>query len=130
MKLLQFLTISMIAGALTIGVSAFAGEWEPYDESAFKQAQAEGKTVVLDFHADWCPTCKKQKPILEGLLKEKDFEAVVGFTVDYDDATDLKKSLKVQKQSTLIVYKGKREVARNIGLTNKDEIKALILKGI
>lgn len=70
------------------------------------------------------------EPMLEGLLQEGELEPVVGFTVDYDNATGLKKSLKVQKQSTLIVYRGKNEVARNMGLINKDEIKALIMKGI
>lgn len=130
MKLYQSFTSLLAITAFAIGANAFAGEWKNYDEAAFKQAQAQGKTVVLDFHADWCSTCKKQKPVLEGLLEDKDLGSVVGFTVDFDSATDLKKNLKVQKQSTLIVYKGKSEVARNMGLTSKDDIKSLIMKGI
>lgn len=130
MTLFQSLARSAAIIAMTTGINAFAGDWNPYSEAAFKQAQADGKTVVLDFHADWCSTCKKQKPVLEGLLQEGKLEPVVGFTVDFDNAAGLKKSLKVAKQSTLIVYKGKNEVARNMGLTNKDEIKALIMKGI
>lgn len=130
MTLFQLLTRLVAIIAMTTGINAFAGDWKPYSEAAFKQAQADGKTVVLDFHADWCSTCKKQKPVLESLLQEAELEPVVGFTVDYDNASALKKSLKVQKQSTLIVYKGKSEVARNMGLTNRDEIKALIMKGI
>jgi thioredoxin 1 len=133
LEAMSFLQVSKILTTFAISVSslsAFAGGWSPYEEAAFAKAQGEGKTIVLDFHADWCPTCKKQKPILESLLQEEQFGPVVGLTVDFDKENQLKKQLKVQKQSTIIVFKGKNEVARSTGITKKDEIKALVSKGI
>lgn len=130
MKLYQSLRILGAALMMAVGVNAWAGDLQSYNEAAFKKAQADGKTVVLDFHADWCSTCSKQKPVLESLLNEEGFSSVVGFTVNYDKAKDLIKNLKVQKQSTLIVYKGKEEKARDMGLTDEAKIKALVMKGI
>ncbi len=32
--------------------------WQPFSPQALAQARAEGKTVMVDFSADWCLTCK------------------------------------------------------------------------
>jgi thiol:disulfide interchange protein/DsbC/DsbD-like thiol-disulfide interchange protein len=55
-----------IMSALLIGVLAFRfltpGQyelpWQPYSPTALAEAQAQGKTVLVDFTADWCLTCK------------------------------------------------------------------------
>ena len=30
---------------------------QPFDAKAFEQAQAGGKTVLIDVYASWCPVC-------------------------------------------------------------------------
>ena len=32
--------------------------WQPFSPRALQEARAEGKTVMVDFAADWCPNCK------------------------------------------------------------------------
>lgn len=57
---------SGIAAAAAIGFLAFtlAAEgpevvpWEPYDEARLTALRAEGRTVLIDFTAKWCPTCQ------------------------------------------------------------------------
>ena len=84
---------------------------KPYTAEAVKTAMAEGKTTLLFFHAPWCPVCKAQEPKVKAHLNGA-HKNVVAFKVDYDSNMVLRKELKVDKQSTLILYQGMKEVAR------------------
>lgn len=120
-----------LAATMTLLFASFAqADFKPYSKEAYDMAISEGKTVVLDFHASWCPTCKKQEPILNEVLMMKGYENVVGLKVDFDKEKDLKKALNVSKQSTLVVFKSGKEITRKTGLTSKDEIKKLIDSGM
>jgi len=44
-----------------------AGAPEPYDQAAFKAAQAAGKSIIVEIHADWCTECKVQNTVLNKL---------------------------------------------------------------
>ena len=43
---------------------------------------------------------------------------------------DIAKYLNIDYRSTIVVYKDNKEIARIIGITNKDDIYSLIKKGI
>ena len=49
---------------------------------------------------------------------------------DYDSETALKKRLRVVQQSTFVVFKGGKEVARSTGETRRDAIAALFDKAL
>lgn len=101
-----------------------------FDAQAFEAAQAAGKPVLVEVHADWCPTCAKQKPIIGELLSRPDMKAYQVFTIDFDTQKDLLRRFAVQKQSTLVVFKGKQEVGRSTGETDRQRIAALLQKGL
>lgn len=121
-----------IAFALGLGIStmALAAGWSDFDNAAFKKAQDSGATVLVDFHATWCPVCAQQKPALDKLLADKEFQGVKAFVADYDTQTDLKKQMKIVSQSTLVVFKGGKEIARSTGVTDPAELRALLRKGL
>jgi thiol:disulfide interchange protein len=105
-----------------------AAEFKPYDNAAFNALQAAGKPVVIHVHADWCPTCKLQALILTDLFKSPSFRDYTVLRVDFDTQQDVRKALRVGAQSTLIVYRGRNEVARSVGDTSKDSINAALRK--
>lgn len=120
------------AVALGLGLAALAASAAevPFDKARFDTALAQGKPVIVDFAASWCPTCKAQKPIVDSLLKETKMQPVTLFAADYDKEVALKKRLGVTMQSTFVVFKGGKEVGRSTGQTQKAEIAALFDKAL
>jgi len=107
-----------------------AAPTQTFDETAFRQAQQAGKTILVHVQADWCSACAKQKPILESLGKDKAYEGVVRFSVDFDKPGNALKLFRVTSQATLLVFKGDKEVARSTFDTNPDSIRATLAKGV
>jgi thioredoxin 1 len=93
-----------------------------YTDAAFEAAQAAGKSVLVEVSAPWCPTCKAQAPVIGALLAKPEFRNVAVFEVDFDSQKDALAKFKVQKQSTLITFKGKAEVSRSTGVTAVEAI--------
>jgi thioredoxin 1 len=110
--------------------TASAMDKKPFDQKAFEAAQAAGKPILVEVHAPWCPVCKAQAPTLAKLRNDVKFKNLVSFNVDFDSQKDLLKKFNVQKQSTLIVFKGKQEVGRSTGDSNAGSIEALVAKSI
>jgi thioredoxin 1 len=100
---------------------------QPFDAKAFEQAQATGKTVLIDVYASWCPVCKKQQPTIAHLEKEN--PGLVVYEVNFDNDKNVLRKFGVQAQATLIVFKGAKEVGRSTGESDAARIQALIEKG-
>ena len=122
MKILAFFIV-------LISTSSFAGEYETnFDIEKFKFAQNNGKIVVIHSWNKSCGTCAKQKPILE--KAKKDFKNVIFMNFEQTKNKDIAKLLKVDYWTTIVVYKDNKELAREIGLYNEEDIYNLIKKGI
>lgn len=122
--------ILIAASSLLVATTAFAAETKPFDQATFAALQAANKPVLVDVYADWCPTCKAQEPLISALIGSPEFKDYTVLRVNFDTQKDVRKSLRVANQSTLIVYRGKRELARTTGDTNKDSIAASLRKGL
>ena len=124
---------SMLAAAVAatgVSSSAWADATVPFSEDAFKAAQASGSPILVEIHADWCPTCKAQKPILDQLTSAPKFKDLKIFRVDFDAQKPIVKQFKAQMQSTLIVFKGVKEEGRSVGDTKQASIATLLDKSL
>ena len=121
------LTLCVLAAVVLLAFSVVGHAAQPFDDQSFKQAQAAGKTILVDVPAFWCPTCRRQRPIVEQI--EKETPNLVVYEVDFDTAKETLRHFRVQYQSTLIVFKGTEEVGRSTGETDPTRIRALIAKG-
>ncbi len=119
-----------LPAAVAFGPLAPAMSPQSYDQKAFDAAQAAGKSILVEVSAPWCPVCKAQAPILSKLSGEAKYKDIVRFNIDFDSQKALLRTLKVNTQSTLIVYKGKQEAGRSTGDTNPASIEALLAKAI
>ena len=123
------LLVAVVASvALLCALPAYAAEWKPFDAASFAQAQKEGKPILVDIFAAWCPVCRAQNPILTQLTRAPKFDDMVVFKIDFDDQKDAVRALKATSQSTLIVYQGETEKGRSVGDTNPASIEALLDK--
>jgi thioredoxin 1 len=122
-------TLFPIAALFAVGASAIAQQaapGTPFTEKAFSDAKKAGKSILLDVSAPWCPTCRAQAPIISKLLSEKKYQDVILLKIDFDSQKDVLRALNVRQQSTLIGFKGDKEVKRSTGDTNPMSIEDLI----
>lgn len=122
--------LGLAALAVFVATPAFARESVPFTRVAFEAAQKEGKSILVEIAASWCPTCRAQKPIIEGLLDSAKFRGMVAFRIDFDDQADEVRAMGAQTQSTLITFKGRKEAGRSVGDTNPKSIEELLGRAI
>lgn len=116
--------------ALAAMGSAWAGNAEPYTPARFDQLASQGKPVLVAIHADWCPTCKAQRPILSGLMARPEYKEVTELVVDFDKDKPAVSRFKASMQSTLVAFKGGKEVGRSVGDTTGAGIEQLVRKTV
>lgn len=113
----------ILSAFLLLGAAlAHALDIQPYTADALAAAQKADKPVALLFHADWCPTCRAQANVLQGLKSEKGLDLTV-LVANYDTEKALKRHFRINAQSTLVVLKGQKEVNRLVGDTSPKGIR-------
>ena len=94
----------------------------------FNEAQKVGKIIVINSWNKSCGTCARQTKILNEA--QKDFPDVLFLSYEQTKHKDIAKLMNVDYWATIIIYKNSKEVAKEIGITNKNDIYSLIKKEI
>ena len=81
--------------------------------------------VLVDFHADWCGPCKMMAPVLDELAREQAGGLLVA-KLDTDRNPTMAVRYDISGIPTLIVFRGGREVAREVGAVPKPRLVALV----
>jgi thioredoxin 1 len=120
----------VLALGAAMAIGATAAERKTFDEKSFAAAQAQGKSILVDISAPWCPTCRAQKPIIEKLSANPQYDGLTIFEVDFDTRKDVLRKFDARVQSTLIVFKGDKETGRSVGATGESDIANLMHKAL
>lgn len=123
-------TVTVLALAFSVAAALPTLANVRYTPAALAEAQKAGKSILVEVSAPWCPTCRAQKAVLSELDKQARFKNFVKIEVDFDSQKDALKTFNATIQSTLIVYKGDKEVGRLVGDSKRESIEALMAKGL
>jgi thioredoxin 1 len=122
-------TVAVVIAALP-ALAASPKALSEFNATAFEAAQAQGKLVVLDFYAPWCPVCRRQHKNLEEALGARKNSHIVSFLVNYDDSEELRKRHNVEGRSTLILFRGASEIARIKDSFTRADIDEFLAKAV
>jgi thioredoxin 1 len=115
---------------LLFSTMVFARIGEPFDQKTFDRLNSDGKPILVAVHADWCTTCKAQEQVLSSLVQRPGFRSLSLLRVDFDSQKDMLRAFHVIDRSTLIVFRGGKEVGRLTGATSTPVIEALLQKAL
>ena len=117
-----------------LATSAFASNMVEYKPGLIQSLLKDGKTVLVDYKASWCPTCGRQERVINQLRADDGSydKAITFVAVDWDDfgTHEVTTSRNVPRRSTLLLLKGDKELGRIVAGTSVKDIKMLLDKGL
>jgi len=81
--------------------------------------------VLVDFYADWCGPCKIMAPVLDAVAQARAGGVLVA-KLDTDRNPAVARRFQIASIPTLIVFRGGREVGRELGAIPRPRLEALI----
>ena len=105
-----------------------------FKKELFDKAQSEGKVVIISSWIKYCSSCASQMKILkeakkQGVLSDIKFDNIEYFSFDVTNK-EIAELLKVQYQTTLLIFKDNKEIYRSVGETTEDLIYEAIKSSI
>jgi len=99
---------------------------EPYSADRLAALQDAGKTVLVDVHAPWCPTCRRQGEILTKALTEAPFKDIAVLKLDWDSQREEARGHGAPRQSTLLLFRGGSKLGMQVAETDPAKIRAFL----
>jgi thioredoxin 1 len=126
--------LSAAASFAVVPLAAQAAGFVDYTPGAIDAALADGKTVLVDYSATWCSTCKRQERVINALrATDAAYDENLTFIkVDWDTykSAAVTTDRNIPRRSTLIVLRGDNELGRLVAATSQSQIKALMDRGL
>lgn len=98
-------------------------------KDSFNNIINSGTPVLVDFHADWCGPCKMLAPILKQ-VKEEMGNALKIVKIDVDKNQSLASTYQVRGVPTMLLFKNGKQVWRQSGVLQKNDILRVVQQHI
>ena len=89
-------------------------------KKAFQKVLKDNKLVLVDFHATWCPPCRKLKPTIQSLAKKYEDKVIV-IAVDTDKNAEVAKEHGVRGIPDVRLFKDGKQVEQWVGWRPEDQ---------
>lgn len=93
--------------------------------SNFNEIINSEKPVLVDFFAEWCGPCKTMSPILKDVAKQVQGKAKI-IKIDVDKNQQVASVYQVRGVPTLILFKNGKQIWRQSGVVQANELVNLI----
>ena len=90
----------------------------------FLSLKDSGKTVLLDFYADWCGPCRMVSPTVDEIASER-ADILVG-KINVDEEAELASAFGIISIPTLVVLKDGKIANQAVGVRRKEQILAML----
>ena len=93
--------------------------------ASFSEVLNSGKTVLVDFSAEWCGPCKMMAPILKQ-AKDAVGEKAMIIKIDIDKNREAAEQFQIQSVPTLILFKNGEVLWRQSGVVSVSHLLQII----
>lgn len=100
-----------------------------FTPTAFAEAEASGRVIVVETYAYWCLACRLQAPLIASLLQQDAYRNVVVLRIGEDAPHHVWKQFGLKSYGMLVVIKSGQEVARGTA-TTKSAVEALLQRAL
>ena len=128
--------LKYVAAAATVNALKPASAAEgavDFSPELYAEVLDSGKPFMLGFHADWWSVCAIQERTVSALIANNpEYSSIKIIRVDWTEhrKSPVVKELRIPRRSTLVMFKGGKEIARVIAQTNKSVIEDLFKAAI
>jgi thioredoxin 1 len=94
-------------------------------EAEFDQLINSGKTVFVDFYADWCGPCRQISPVFEQLSRDSTNGDAEFYKVDIDNLADIAQRYSIRSIPLFVAFKDGNKIGELLG-ANKHGLQTLV----
>lgn len=125
-----FRLLPLLALLFLLPTTSASAAGKLFNQQEFDALLAEGKTVVVHIHADWCGTCKAQDVQVNAAMNSPEYAQVAFLEVNFDVQRKAVKSLGAKVQSTLIIFRDGKEIDRTVAAREPAELQAFLKQAL